>query len=217
MKFLSIPLKYRLVAHLARNWLASCRPVTVQNYCARKLIASGTPVIVALWHQSLIYTPYHFSVYPGVVMVSGNRDAEWVAAALRMWGQIPVRCSRHKGGLKAIREMVRLMKERRIGAGIVADGSQGPAMKAQIGAIVLARDTGYPVIPTGFAAKRCVRFNSWDRMILPMPFSKVVMTYGEPVQVAGTARGLKIEEMRRRLEKGLYKATLDAQQIVEAG
>jgi lysophospholipid acyltransferase (LPLAT)-like uncharacterized protein len=109
------------------------------------------------------------------------------------------------------------MKERRIGAGIVADGSQGPAMKAQIGAIVLARDTGYPVIPIGFAAKRCVRFNSWDRMILPMPFSKVVMTYGEPVQVAGTARGLKIEEMRRRLEKGLYKATLDAQQIVEAG
>lgn len=214
MNFFPVPIKYRLLTSFAECWLNTCRPVKKQSWCARKLMLSNSPVIIALWHQSLIYTLYHFSVYPGVVMVSGNRDGEWVSESLKKWGQIPVRGSRHKGGLEAVREMGRIMKEKRVDAGIVADGSQGPARKAQLGAVILARDTGFPIIPTGFASKWSVRFNSWDRMILPLPFSRVVMSYGEPIRVCRSYKGLKVEEVRSRLEEALDKATSEAEKAL---
>lgn len=209
-----IPIKNRLVTALAESWLSSCRLRIKMNFCTRTAIRQNQPLIIALWHQSLIYTVYHFHSYPAVVMVSGNRDASWVAESLRRWGQTPVRGSRHKGGLMAVREMGRLMKLNNLNAGIVADGSQGPARKVQIGALILARDTGYPVIPTGFAAASFVRFNSWDRMILPMPLSKVFMVYGEPIKVPLDCKGKKLESVRLKLENGLDKATLMAESLV---
>ena len=146
-------------------------------------------------------------------MVSGSSDGEWVARSLNTWGQIPIRGSRHKGGLRAIREMARIMREQECIAGIVADGSRGPARIAQKGAVVLARETGAPMVPTGLAARPAYRFNSWDRTILPFPWSKVVMVYGRPISVPPDARGIQIEEFRKNLEDSMNEATRLAEEI----
>lgn len=144
-------------------------------------------------------------------MVSGSKDGEWVARALRRWGQVPVRGSRHKGGIAAIRKMASLMVEQGYNAGIVADGSKGPAMVAQKGPVVLARETGAPIIPVGFAARPAYRFGSWDRTILPMPFSRVSVVYGDAIRVPKGARGAEIEALRMRLQEALNTATARAE------
>lgn len=205
---------HAVLFRLAELWLASCRFTAVEKDAIRPLLEPGHPAIIALWHASLIYTLFCFRRHPAVVMVSGSSDGEWVARTLNSWGQIPIRGSRHKGGLIAIKEMARIMRQRGCIAGIVADGSKGPARIAQKGAVVLARETGVPVVPTGLAARPVFRFKSWDRTILPFPGSKVAMVYGRPISVPPDARGIHVEEFRRDLENSLNESTRIAEEII---
>jgi hypothetical protein len=204
-----------LLFRLLELWLTSCRFTMVGRDALRPLFESGHPAIGALWHASLIYTLFYFRRYPGVIMVSGSNDGEWVARFLRVRGQIPIRGSKHKGGLLAIKNMAEIMRQQGCNAGIVADGSQGPASRAQKGAVVLARETGAPIVPTGFAARPAYRFNSWDRTILPFPGSKVVMVFGQPIKVPPDARGVFIEEFRRNLEDSLNESTRIAEETID--
>ncbi|MBW1718667.1 MAG: lysophospholipid acyltransferase family protein [Deltaproteobacteria bacterium] len=205
---------HAVLLRLTELWLASCRFTMVERDAIRPLFEPGHPAIATLWHASLIYNLFYFRHHPGVVMVSGSSDGEWVARFLNSWGQIPVRGSKHKGGLLAIKEMTRIMRQQGCNAGIVADGSQGPARIAQKGAVVLSRETGVPMVPTGLAAKPAFRFNSWDRTILPFPWSKVVMVCGRPISVPPDAKGIWIEEFRRNLEDSLNESTRIAEEIV---
>ena len=205
---------HAVLFRLVELWLASCRFTVVGKDTIRPLLEPGHPAIITLWHANLIYTLFCFRRYPAVAMVSGSSDGKWVARSLISWGQIPIRGSRHKGGLLAIKEMTRIMRQQGCIAGIVADGSKGPARIAQKGAVVLARETGVPVVPTGFAARPAFRFNSWDRTILPFPGSKAVMAYGKPISVPPDARGIRIEEFRRNLENSLNEATRLAEKVI---
>lgn len=211
--------KLRLALKAVEVYLGTCRPLIVRSRCAEKMLdeASLRKPVVALWHSSLIYTIFHCKQYHGSVMTSPSRDGEWIAAAVRLWGSVPVRGSKLKGGLKAIRYMARLMRERGFASGIVADGSRGPANVAQIGAVILARDSGCPIVPVGFAAQRAVYFNSWDRMVLPLPFSRVCLVYGEMFTVPAGTRGTRVEYFRKKLEKGLNAATAEARRRIGLG
>ncbi|MGB9712342.1 MAG: lysophospholipid acyltransferase family protein [Dissulfurimicrobium sp.] len=202
---------------VAEIWLSSCRVITAGNAEARSILGSEIPVIIALWHFSLIYILFHFRHRKAVIMVSGSSDGDWVARCIKRWGQIPVRGSRLKGGIKALRDMAGAMRRYNIGAGIVADGSRGPARIAQKGALILSRDTGAPVIPIGFTAKPAIMFNSWDKTILPWPFSKIVLTYGKPFYVPNDARGPALESYRKLLEDELNQATTMAENVLTAG
>jgi len=187
-------------------WLATIRGNALYSSGAERAILSGRPFIIVLWHRDLIYGLYHFRRHPGVMMVSGSRDGEWVARALRLWGQHPVRGSRHKGGMKAIKEMAQYMMENGFSAGIVADGSQGPAERVQIGALVLSRLTGAPILPLGVAISRVKRLNTWDRLVIPLPFSRAVVALEEPLNVPEDVKGNALEGIRHRLEEALRKA-----------
>ncbi len=207
-----VPLKLQLALRLVELYLGTCRPVIIRSRCAEKAFESNNPrkPVIALWHSSLVYTLYHFRIYPGTIMTSASRDGAWIAAAVSQWGQYPVRGSKLKGGLRAVRQMAGLMRKYKLPAGIVADGSKGPVNTAQIGAVILARDTGSPIIPTGFAASRAVYFNSWDRMVLPLPFSRVCIVYEEMINVPPDTRGQRVEYFRKKLEDMLNSATAEA-------
>ncbi len=207
-------LGYVLALKPLELWLASCRLVVRGDEYFRSLREKGRPAIIALWHSGLIYTLFHFRKYPGAIMISPSSDGDWVAKAVAAWGQIPVRGSRHKGGLQAIKKLSEIVKKRRANVGIVADGSRGPAMKAQKGAVVLARLTGIPIIPTGFAARYAIYFNSWDKMVLPYPGSRVSMIYGEPMFIEPDSKGMMIEKARRELEERLNDASRNARHVL---
>jgi lysophospholipid acyltransferase (LPLAT)-like uncharacterized protein len=204
----------RAALKLIEAWLGSCRASLHWHPEALAMERKGHPIIGAMWHSQLIYLLYALRRYPAAIMVSGSADGEWVARALAIWGQHPVRGSKFKGGSAAIREIARLVNKEGVNAGIIADGSRGPACRAQIGAIVLARTTGRPIVPIAAAARPAYYFSSWDRLFLPLPFSRVSVVFGQPFLVPKDAKGRMIEPYRNRLQQELNDLTREANRIV---
>jgi lysophospholipid acyltransferase (LPLAT)-like uncharacterized protein len=90
---------------------------------------------------------------------------------------------------------------------IVPDGPRGPRCKAQIGVIELSKLTGKPIVPITFGASKGITLNTWDRFLLPCPFSKGVFIWGEPVDVDPHGDRDHLEEKRLLLEKRLNELT----------
>jgi len=195
-------------------WLSTCRPRVVHEERLTALHERGGTAVIAIWHAALVYSLHHFRGLPSAIMVSGSGDGSWVARYIERHGQVPVLGSRHKGGARAVGDLISAVRDRGLHVGIVADGSRGPARVAQKGAVVIARETDAPILPIGMAARPCKRFGSWDRTILPLPFARVVMVYEEPISVPKDSRGTRIEEYQRLLEVRLNKATDEAERLL---
>jgi len=184
-------------------WLSSCRAEVINFEPTLELIENKKNVILTLWHSDIIYNLFFHRKYPSAIMVSPSNDGDLAVGYLKKCGHIPFRGSRMKGGAEALKKIVETMENKRINAGIVADGSKGPACKAQKGAIILARETGMPIITSSFFAKKFIRLKNWDRTIIPMPFSKVAVVYGDPIFVPKDAKGSEIEFLRKIMEETL--------------
>ena len=164
---------------------------------------SGKPFILATWHYGLLPGIQQYSGGKWVAMISASEDGEYISRILETMDFETVRGSRSRGGIGALKRMVAAVRERGRNAAIVADGSQGPAMKVQAGAILLASKAGAPVIPLTVGADRYIEFRSWDRTIIPKPFSTVIVKWGEPLEVPPGLRADGIEEFRLKLETRL--------------
>jgi hypothetical protein len=113
-----------------------------------------------------------------------------------------LRGSTSKGGHRALRELKSCL-ERGLDIGLAVDGPRGPRGRLQQGAVELGRITGKAVIPLTGSAERRKIFNSWDRFLVPLPFTRVVVQYGEPLILEGDEgreqREAAKEIMRERL------------------
>lgn len=166
------------------------------------LAGTGSPFIVSFWHYGVIYIVYQRVKIPQVAMVSASKDGEYVARILQSRGGTPVRGSRNRGAIGALKGLIREMTMGKT-AVLVADGSQGPARIAQAGTVLLASRMGAPILPVGWAADRCSTFRSWDRTAIPLPFARVVLRYGEPISVPPELKSGELEEYRLKLEHAL--------------
>ena len=164
---------------------------------------SCKPFILATWHHGLLIGIQQYRGRKWVAMISASKDGEYISRILETINFETVRGSRTRGGIGALRGMIAAIKKRGRNAAIVADGSQGPAMKVQAGAILLANKTGAPIIPFTVGADRYIAFRSWDRTILPKPFSKIIIKWGEPLAVPPGLKADGIEEFRLKLEERL--------------
>ena len=197
----------RLIFPTLGRWVisglhASCRWTFVGREPVEALLDAGRPFLCATWHFDLLSVLYHFRHHGGVVMVSRSPDGENIARLVRHWGYQTARGSKHKGGLDAAREMIGLVKEGRP-AGLVADGSQGPARRAQKGAVFIARAARAPIIPAIITARNKVILNTWDRTQIPRPFTRLAMYFGPPISVPPRNEGRPLEESRLELERSL--------------
>jgi lysophospholipid acyltransferase (LPLAT)-like uncharacterized protein len=203
MKRLALVLVPWLYTIFSRLLFASCRIEYHGSTNLRKCEERG-PFIAAFWHYSVFNILHLHRVHEKgwVAMVSGSTDAEYVSRVLARHGCVTVRGSRHKGGSAALRKMIERMRQGLNGA-IVADGSQGPARRVQAGIILLASKGSVPILPLVIAADRYWKFGSWDRSILPKPFSRLAVWYGEPMTVEADLSGGKLEGYRLDLENRL--------------
>lgn len=190
-----------LVVGFIRIWFATCK-IKVRGDAPLWEHAAGDTGIAAFWHYSFLYLFYYFRKYPSAIMVSASGDGEYIARAAQLLGHVPVRGSSNRDGVKALREMIELLRQGRNSA-IVADGSQGPARKAQAGCILMASKSGKPIFPLAWAANRCLVFNSWDRTVVPLPFATIVLHHGEPLPVPASLSSAQIEAYRLELEQRL--------------
>ncbi len=164
----------RAAGVLLRAWRLTVR-VEGRNWHVRK-----PPYVLALWHGRVIGSIMDNYDCGGVTMASRSSDGAIAAGIVEQLGLIAARGSSSKGGREALSEM-----EDRIRGGVpfgalTVDGPRGPWRQVKPGVIALARRLEVPLIPITFSCRHTWVLRSWDRMVLPKPFSRVVVDHGEP-------------------------------------
>jgi len=146
--------------------------------------AGGGPVIVVFWHETLVLIPLLAARWAGRVtaLLSRHRDAEIAARALGRLGIGTVRGSSTRGWAGALRGLL-AARARGEDLAIVPDGPRGPRRRVKEGVVQLARATGLPVVAFAAAARPASRLGSWDRLVIPHPFARVVLVGGRPRHV----------------------------------
>lgn len=210
-----VEIKWRLVGILGKlviDLLSFTTAIESVGYDKVKSIFSSRRFVGAFWHSRILLINYLYKRWNGVVLVSSSDDGEIIARIAQSQGYETVRGSTTRGGLRALVGIIKIMKEGIIPAGIIPDGPLGPRFIVQPGVIMIAKKTGYPIVPITYSAKRMKVFASWDRFILPYPFTKCRVVYGDPVYVPKNAD--KDEEQRCliNLEKELRRITFEADQ-----
>ena len=142
---------------------------------AMALIRSGS-IIGAIWHSRILMFSYLFKGWGVAILVSASDDGEIIARILQRQGYDPVRGSTTRGGLRAMATLIKRVRNGRH-ACIIPDGPQGPRLQVQPGIITLAKKTGAPIIPMTYSAHHAKIFSSWDRFMLPRPFTRPVPRY----------------------------------------
>lgn len=182
--------------------MASCRYHTEGEENFRPFWRGGKPVVFTLWHGRLLPCTYHHRHQGVVTLVSLHRDGEYITRAVRRWGYTAVRGSSSRGGLEALRELIRHVKKGRSLA-ITPDGPRGPREKMKPGPVIIAQRTGAPIIPVVSGASRARYFGGWDRFLIPMPFARLQIAYGEPVFVPRDADEQQLQAISDDVERRL--------------
>lgn len=169
-----------------------------------RLRASRQPCIFALWHGRLLPAMYLHRGQGITALVSRSEDGEYIARLLHHWGYDTIRGSSSRGASTALRTMLRLARSGRTIA-VTPDGPRGPKQKLKPGVLAAAQASGLPVVPVATSADRAWWFESWDRFLVPKPFSRVRVEYGEPQVVPRTAGPAELKAMEQRLEDELNR------------
>ena len=158
--------------------------------------------MLCTWHQQFfaaIHPFKRYAKYQPALMISRSRDGAIIAAVARQTGWKTVRGSSSRGGKSALRSMIRHLKYSRLAAHIL-DGPTGPIGVVKAGAIRLAHAAQATIVPFSVSANRAHYFNSWDRFMLPLPFSRVTLRFGDPVRFLPTNDPEAFERQRVWLE-----------------
>jgi lysophospholipid acyltransferase (LPLAT)-like uncharacterized protein len=160
----------------------------------------GVP-IYTFWHNRVFLATYFWQHRRIVVMTSQSFDGEYIARFIQRFGYGAARGSSTRGGTGAIVEMVRLMRAR-CPTAFTIDGPRGPKYVAKMGAILLAKKTGRPILPFTITASRVwTAKNSWDQFQVPWPFTRARVDIAPPIYVAADADESILKAKRDELQR----------------
>lgn len=172
-----------------------------------RCIASGRPFIVCFWHgQLLLMAPFWPRTVGIKFLISRHRDGQLIARTVARFGIGTIPGSSSKGGPRALRMMARALQDGDC-VGVTPDGPRGPRMRASAGVVHAARLAGVAIVPAAGAARRRRVLRSWDRFIVPLPFTGGVVRWGEPIEI----HDIDPEAARRRIEDTLNAMTRELQ------
>jgi lysophospholipid acyltransferase (LPLAT)-like uncharacterized protein len=171
----------------------------------RDLAAQSKPMVLAFWHGDLFMMPWYLSRLTecgvGVTyLVSPSMDGEYAVKLLNVIGGRTVRGSATRSGTKAIRGLYRVIVKDKGSPVVAADGPKGPYHRCKKGAVVLGQLTEAKIVPMAAAPKRAFHLRTWDRLPVPLPFSRIAVEVGEPVEIPKDLTEDEVEIHRQRLE-----------------
>jgi hypothetical protein len=181
---------------IGRTW----RFRVVNGGALEKLRSRKRSFIFALWHGHLLPLLWYHRDQGVVVLISEHRDGELVARAASSLGFGLIRGSTTRGAGRALISIVRVL-EAGGEVAITPDGPRGPAAKFAPGALVAAQRSDSFILPVVAVADRAWRLKSWDRFLIPKPFARVTIAYGDPSKVlaktprAAAEEGPRFEEL----------------------
>jgi lysophospholipid acyltransferase (LPLAT)-like uncharacterized protein len=169
--------------------------------------------ITVLWHGRHFISYHLVASRQTRILVSPSRDGQLVSRLLALSGYGIIYGSTHKSPVRALLSCI---EHARSGSHLLfaVDGPKGPPCKVQAGALFVAEKTGARIVPVSFAARRKWTFRSWDSFIIPHPFTRACIAYGEPFTVPNPSPREQMDGLCLRLEEILNSLTLMAEQAI---
>jgi lysophospholipid acyltransferase (LPLAT)-like uncharacterized protein len=162
----------------------------------------GLLPIYTFWHNRVFLGTYFFRKRGIVIMTSRSFDGEYIARFIQRFGYGAARGSSSRGGVGAIVEMVRLMRAGKP-AGFSIDGPRGPRYVAKMGAVMLAKKTGNPIVPLNLTPQRFWQAKSWDAFQVPKPFTRTLVGFSDLIYVPADAGEEELAAKNQELQSAL--------------
>ncbi|MEM7422682.1 MAG: lysophospholipid acyltransferase family protein [Pseudomonadota bacterium] len=206
---------YITVVHISSSWRvdgASHLDGLLERRCG---------FVASTWHGRLfLIAALARRGRKNVAMISNNRDGDLIAAVVARFGIASVRGSsydhakdREKGGREALSGALEALKADDAILCVTPDGPRGPRMRAQMGVAVLSASAGVPVLPVAFSSRRGVVLRSWDRFLIPWPFTRGWIVYGVPLDPPQRRERGMLEAFCDRIEAETIAVTQRADQL----
>jgi lysophospholipid acyltransferase (LPLAT)-like uncharacterized protein len=173
----------------------------------KKLWLARKPAVFSLWHGQLLPLIWHHRYRDVTILVSEHRDGEIIARVAQSLGYGVIRGSTTRGGGRAILEVVSAVRTGRTVA-ITPDGPRGPAKKVAPGPLIAAQRSAVPLVPAAAWASSAWKLKSWDSFMIPKPFAKIRIAYGQPMELSeASAReaALRSEELEQAMAQAEEK------------
>jgi lysophospholipid acyltransferase (LPLAT)-like uncharacterized protein len=148
----------------------------------RRLRGAKRPIIFALWHGQMLPLLYQHRDEGVTVLISEHGDGEIIARIARHFGFRTIRGSTSRGAARALLELVREVQGGNELA-ITPDGPRGPAKSFAPGTVIVAQRSGAPIVPAVVHVPFAWRLNSWDGFVVPKPFAKITIAYGDTIEI----------------------------------
>lgn len=189
-----------------RLWSATWRIQRHESEGMRQAIAAGEPLVFAHWHGDELKIMPLVSPYRIATMVSTSKDGELMDFAIRKLGGATSRGSSTRGGVGALKGLIRLMHNG-YRASIAVDGPKGPLHRVKPGVFELSRLAKAKIVPVGAATDRAIVFRkSWNKAELAKPFATIAVHFGEPLPALTRDDSAKDSALIERLEREISKA-----------
>ena len=167
--------------------------------------------IYVFFHENMLLPCHHYARRDIQVLISQHADGEMIAQVCRHVGFSTIRGSATRGGIKALREMIRSSRDCHIA--VIPDGPRGPRRHVELGLAYLAAKSGLPIVLLGIGYDRPWRLNTWDRFALPRPWTRAVMVSSAPITIPADADRKQLEAYRQDLERSLNELTERAERM----
>ncbi len=170
--------------------------------------------IYALWHENFLVPITRFGNPAVTALVSSHADGQLLIPLLRATGVQVINGSTNRGGVAAVRKLLRTGSQH---IAVTPDGPRGPRRVAQTGVAYLASRTGQRIVPVGVGYQRAWRLNTWDRLVVPHPFARVRCLFGRPMFVPPAISSHTLVNHARLVQGELERLTHAAQHWAEMG
>jgi len=201
IKFGLIPFAYYLI----RIYFSLIRIETVNENMVINRFKRDQKVIGTIWHQRIILAlgyAKRFRAYRPSVMISKSRDGDMIADIYRRFNFRPVRGSSSRGGKEALAAIIADLSQNPFAVHVL-DGPRGPKGVVKPGVVVMAQLSGVPIIPAYLSVNRAWVLNSWDRTLIPKPFSTIFVRWGDPIGIPGQLDDETFEMTRKQIEDSM--------------
>jgi lysophospholipid acyltransferase (LPLAT)-like uncharacterized protein len=185
----------------------TCRLSTSNLKAIEKREAQGRNIF-AFWHGRMLYPIYYYTrtitTAKAAILISQSKDGDYGEALVKRLNGTCIRGSSSRGGFKALNDLSNLLAKD-YNLALTPDGPRGPAYHAQVGILKLAQYSQATIIPTTYNASRKITLKSWDRFIIPLPFCRVHLAFGDPITIPQESNKKEVEVFRQSLEDVLLR------------
>ena len=185
---------------------------TISSTYKKKIVRPEIELNILKRGHVPIYASWHQRFFPGItffetrrpisIMISQSRDGELVAKIAHLLGYHAIRGSSSRGGRKALYEICEMARQG-YKVGHIVDGPRGPFGIVKPGLVKIAQYSEMPILPIIISSEKKWVFNSWDRFMIPKPFSRIIIRFGDEIYVPKNLKSSDFEEKRLSIERTL--------------